>query len=254
MEKENLIKSKLPSIPYQDLEDDPVEKFIKRPVLVSLTATCNFDEILDLKKIGLRLRNASYNPSAINQCVIRFLEPRVTVMLCSNGKASALGAKSIEEAAEALLNTETLLNLIGYHAQLKDFQIVNTTSHAALPFPIHTDSLLYHHAAFCTQETQIFSSVLYKMTNPRATIHIFANGRLVISGKLTAEEIDEVFDLLAPVLHEFSENRLEKEASKNLPGNFAAEKIDEIEENSRKIEENQEIEEDDDFENMFLSE
>ena len=96
------------------------------PSLDNLVASAHLNVAVDLKALTFRVRNAEYNPRKVNACVIRLRQPKCTLLLYAPGKAMVTGARSPEDAAQAVRKAARLLTLAGYaEVKISDFKVEN---------------------------------------------------------------------------------------------------------------------------------
>lgn len=55
----------------------------------------------------------------------------------------------------------------------------------------------------CRYEPELFAGLIYRMIKPRLVLLIFVNGKVVITGAKSRQEIKEAMDNIYPILKSF---------------------------------------------------
>ena len=158
---------------------------------------------LNLTDLNNRLRLSEYNPKRFPGAVLRLLEPKVTALAFSTGKMVVCGAKHETLASLGVRKFARILQKIGNDIQLKDFRINNMLGTCDLKFPIRLEDLNDNHAQFSRYEPEIFPALIYRLMHPRTVMLIFVNGKVVITGAKSREELQQALDKMYPVLRSF---------------------------------------------------
>jgi len=165
-----------------------------------------------MRKIALRARNAQYNPKKTHAVVIRRRESSffdTTAMLYKSGKIKCLGAKSEEGSRLACRKYARIIQKLDHPGiTFRDFQIVNVMASTEVHFHVHLQGIANHpeHEQQCSYEPETFAKVDYRLDNPKVTINIFANGKLVFLGAKSVADIRSAVNKIFPILCQF-ENR-----------------------------------------------
>lgn len=62
------------------------------------------------------------------------------------------------------------------------------------------------HGQFSSYEPELFPGLIYRMVKPRLVLLIFVNGKIVITGAKSRQELKEAFDNIYPILRSFRKN------------------------------------------------
>lgn len=168
-------------------------------IVCSVNLNCN----LNLSNINNRLRLSEYNPKRFPGVVLRLLDPKVTALTFSTGKMVICGAKHESLANLGARKFARILQKIGYNVSLKDFKINNMLATCDLKFPIRLEDLNENHAQFSRYEPELFPALIYRLVRPRTVMLIFVNGKIVITGGKSREELQQALDLMYPILRSF---------------------------------------------------
>ncbi len=83
----------------------------KKPeiIITNIVASANLHMGLDLYKIAYKLADVEYEPEQFPGAILKFKEPKVSLLLFKNGKVICAGAKSEKEIKTVLLKAQTML-------------------------------------------------------------------------------------------------------------------------------------------------
>ena len=80
-----------------------------------------------------------------------------------------------------------------------------------IQIPISLTKLsLSDHSPFIFYEPEMFGSAIYKMKEPKCTIMIFRNGKIIFLGANKYEPINKAFEKIVPLLfkHKFKKKKI----------------------------------------------
>lgn len=160
-------------------------------------------EPLDVKKLALMVRNADYAPRNFNAAIMRFQDPRATVMVYRSGKFVVVGASAVEDARLAAEKLISILKKISFPTRHTPFRIRNVVGSAEVFFKLRLEGIARQHARFCTYEPELFPGLIYRMLRPKCTLLIFISGKLVITGCQSPTEGEEALCKIYPVLLQY---------------------------------------------------
>ena len=85
------------------------------PKLQNLVSTATLNQMLVLKDIAFKCRNAEYNPKRFAAVIMRMKEPhRTTALIFKTGKMVITGAKSEEDSKNAAKQYEKAIKKVGF--------------------------------------------------------------------------------------------------------------------------------------------
>lgn len=187
----------------QLIEVDPIpEMFGIVPTLQNVVATVNLGiKGLDLKRIALKCRNASYNQKRFAAVIMRIRDPKTTALIFSSGKMVCTGAKSENESRLASRKYCRILQKLGYeNATHTDFKIQNIVGSCDVGFPVWLEQLANDHHQFCSYEPELFPGLIYRMLEPKIVLLIFVSGKIVLTGAKVQADINTAFNKIYPTL------------------------------------------------------
>lgn len=169
----------------------------------NIVCSVNLGCTLNLTDVNNRLRLSEYNPKRFPGAVLRLLEPKVTALTFSTGKMVICGAKHETLASLGVRKFARILQKIGNDVHLKDFKINNMLGTCDLKFPIRLEDLNESHAQFSRYEPELFPALIYRLMRPRTVMLIFVNGKIVVTGGKSREELQQALDQMYPILRSF---------------------------------------------------
>lgn len=169
----------------------------------NIVCSVNLGCPLNLTDINNRLRLSEYNPKRFPGAVLRLLDPKVTALTFSTGKMVICGAKHESLASLGARKFTRILQKLGNDVAIKDFKINNMLGTCDLKFPIRLDDFNDKHAQFSRYEPELFPALIYRLVRPRTVMLIFVNGKIVITGAKSREELQQALDLMYPTLRSF---------------------------------------------------
>ncbi|XP_021919781.1 TATA-box-binding protein-like [Zootermopsis nevadensis] len=171
------------------------------PTLQNVVSTVNLACPLDLMKINFRTRNSEYNPSRFSGIVMRIREPHTTALLFKSGKMVVTGARNEDDSRLAARKYARIIQKLGFPVKFLDFKIQNIVGTCDLRFPIRVECL--NQMYVYSYEPELFPGLIYRMVKPRVVLLIFVNGKLVMTGARTREDLQEALDNIYPILKSF---------------------------------------------------
>ena len=140
-------------------------------------------------------------------------QPKIAILMFSNGKIVCTGAKRDNEALYVLTEVMSHLREIGYKgARLSDHRVENWVSSVRLPFRLDIAGMSEAFPSFFTYDPGMFPGVIlrYPMGDVdggdtvKITLLVFKEGRLVITGAKCMNHARHALRLVYPMLREFS--------------------------------------------------
>lgn len=136
-----------------------------------------------------------YDPSSFEAAVIRYTDPKATVMLYSSGKYSLAGAQSVDDAERAnQIFTSDIEQMT--HSQLSDknFEIRYLVATADLGTPLNLNEVMVQIGIEETEyEPEQFPALFYRPANVHWFYSIFGSGKVVINGCQTVKQLARAY-------------------------------------------------------------
>ncbi|TPP55180.1 TBP factor [Fasciola gigantica] len=176
---------------------------MRKPLIYNVISTANLECQIELRKLVLHVRSAEYNPKRFPGAVVRLREPRATCLVFSNGKLVCTGARSEAEAHLASRKCARIIQKIGFLARFTNFKVQNMVGLVDLRFPIRLERLTLANEQMTQYEPEIFPGLIYRIIKPRMVLLIFVNGKIVITGAKSREQMYEAMNNIYPILHNY---------------------------------------------------
>ncbi|KAJ0410484.1 hypothetical protein ATCC90586_000654 [Pythium insidiosum] len=151
---------------------------------------------IDVKQLALLVRNADYRPRGFGALVLRFQEPRASMLIYKSGKFIVVGAKTPTDAHTTVDKFISVLQLLA-------FTIANVICSIDLKFRVRLEGLAHEHRRFCTYEPELFPGLIYRYLRSNVTLLVFVSGKVVITGSKTTEQAEDVLVQMYPVLLQY---------------------------------------------------
>ncbi|KAK0721686.1 transcription factor TFIID-domain-containing protein [Lasiosphaeria miniovina] len=183
---------------------DRIEAHWPMPTIQNIVATVNLECRLDLNLISQQARNVEYNQKKFHAVIMRIREPRTTTLVFGSGKLVITGAKSVELARLAARKHARLIQKLGFNTKFKDFKVQNFVGSCGCNFYIRLEGLVaeWGSKGFARYEPELFPGLVFQIfkTDAKVTCLVFFNGKVVLTGAKTADQVYEAFADLYPLL------------------------------------------------------
>ena len=157
--------------------------------IVNVVASVILNQPLDLNAIVKAFPAVEYRPEQFPGIVFKLKHPKTANLIFSSGKMVCVGAKSEKQANLAI---HRIIQ------QLKDrgilitnppiITIVNIVASASLGEPIDIEKAAYILDSTMYEPEQ-FPGLIYRMTNPTVVLLLYMNGKLVVTGAKTEDDV-----------------------------------------------------------------
>jgi transcription initiation factor TFIID TATA-box-binding protein len=134
---------------------------------------------------------------------MRIREPHTTALLFRSGKMVITGARNEADSRLAARKYARIIQKLGFPVKFLEFKVQNIVGTCDLRFPIRVENLNQMHGQFSSYEPELFPGLIYRMVKPRVVLLIFVNGKVVMTGARTREELQEALDNIYPILKSF---------------------------------------------------
>jgi transcription initiation factor TFIID TATA-box-binding protein len=155
---------------------------------------------IPLNKLVAKVDKAEYEPEQFPGLVYQISEPRSAAIIFSSGKIVCTGAKSIEQAKEAVKKVVDKLRKVGITLPTTyDIQIDNIIAAAKIEAKLNLQELsfLLEGAKY---DPNNLPGLVYSMQEPHVTFLIRGSGRIVCTGARNTKDIHTALFKLRKVL------------------------------------------------------
>lgn len=162
----------------------------------NVVAASTLKQTIDLDSVVKAFPAVEYRPEQFPGLVFRLRKPKTATLIFNSGKMVCTGAKS-ERLAKRAVNKvikklkENGIIIVGRPTT----KIVNIVASASLGGRIDLEKSLYS-LGHTMYEPEQFPGLIYRMSDPKVVILLFASGKLVCTGARKEEEIYVAVDQL----------------------------------------------------------
>jgi len=137
--------------------------------------------------------SVEYNPSSFEAVIIRYSDPKGTVMLYSSGKYSLAGAQSVEGAKSVAQKfISGIEQMTRSELPSKAFEIRYLVATADLGSQLNLNEVIVQIGIKETEyEPEQFPALFYRPENEKWFYSIFGSGKIVINGCQSTDELEE---------------------------------------------------------------
>jgi transcription initiation factor TFIID TATA-box-binding protein len=156
--------------------------------------------LLDIMKV---FKNVEYRPKQFPGLVFRLKRPKTATLVFGSGKMVCTGAKSEKQARSAVMKVVRELKTNGIIILGKPKIVLqNMVASANLYGKIDLetmadvlDNVMY--------EPEQFPGAIYRMTEPKVVLLVFASGKLVITGAKREDQVYEAVEKIRATLTDY---------------------------------------------------
>lgn len=168
----------------------------------NVVASVTLNQRLDLHAIQNTFPEVEYKPAQFPGLVFRLTKPRTATLIFSSGKMVCTGAKSEEDAVKAVKTVVKLLKKENFLITEEPIiEVQNIVASIDLKGRINLEKAAQT-LENVMYEPEQFPGLIYRMSNPKVVILMFASGKLVCTGAKHEKEVYEAIDVLTKELNE----------------------------------------------------
>jgi transcription initiation factor TFIID TATA-box-binding protein len=169
----------------------------------NVVASATLDQKINLLDIMKIFRNVEYRPKRFPGLVFRLKRPKTTTLIFSTGKMVCTGAKSEKQARNAIkkvvkeLKTNGII-ILGKPKIVIQNMVASANLHGKIDLETAADimdNVMY--------EPEQFPGAIYRMTEPKVVLLLFASGKLVITGAKREEHVHEAAEKIRAILIDY---------------------------------------------------
>ena len=176
-----------------------VEAFIR---IENVVASATLNQRVDLNAVVKGYPGVEYRPEQFPGLVFRLKRPKTATLIFNSGKMVCTGAKSEKESRRAVMKVVKELKKSGIIIIGKpELKIQNIVASASLGGLIDLERSAYS-LGRTMYEPEQFPGLIYRMSEPKVVILLFASGKLVCTGAKHEENVYEAVGKLHKRLEE----------------------------------------------------
>jgi len=168
----------------------------------NVVASATLNQKVDLNSVVKGYPGVEYCPQKFPGLVFRLKRPKTATLIFNSGKMVCTGAKSEKEAKRAVVKVIKELKKGGIIIISKpELKIQNIVASGILGGMIDLEKAAYTlgHAMY---EPEQFPGLIYRMTDPKVVILLFASGKLVCTGAKKEADVYVSVEKLHTLLEE----------------------------------------------------
>jgi len=159
--------------------------------IVNVVASVTLNQTLNLNSIVKAFPHVEYRPEQFPGIVFKLKRPKTANLIFGSGKMVCVGAKSEKQAKRAVLKVVQSLKDNGILIVGRpSIRIVNIVASASLGTLIDIERAAYV-LDRTMYEPEQFPGLIYRMKEPKVVLLLYTNGKLVVTGAKTEDEVYE---------------------------------------------------------------
>ena len=171
--------------------------------IVNIIASARINGSIDIERLHLELQNTSYEPEMFPGLVYRRTN-KPTIIMFASGKISSHGSRTLAIALSSIkevLKDIEEMNCVYGNATIEWIRIENIVAKVNLLLEIDLEKLNYTLSSSMYDPKQ-FPGLTYKPLKNSVTCLVFSNGKMVIVGAKSEEQIDEAYKIMKNIIVE----------------------------------------------------
>jgi transcription initiation factor TFIID TATA-box-binding protein len=168
----------------------------------NVVASATLNQKVDLNAVVKGYPGVEYRPEQFPGLVFRLKRPKTATLIFNSGKMVCTGAKSEKEARRAVMKVIKELKKGGIIIISKpELKIQNIVASASLSGMIDLEKAAYT-LEKTMYEPEQFPGLIYRMSDPKVVILLFASGKLVCTGAKKEQDVYDAVQKLHALLEE----------------------------------------------------
>jgi len=178
-------------------------------VITNMVASASLGLELDLFSLAQKIKEVEYEPEQFPGAILKFKDPKASLLLFKNGKVVCVGCKRRDIIKKTIDKTIKLLTPYAKKIIRKKrpkIEITNIVASAALGMDLD----LYKVASKLDDveyEPEQFPGAILKFKDPKASLLLFKNGKVICAGAKTEEEIEKTLNKAKKLLKGYVDKR-----------------------------------------------
>lgn len=176
-------------------------------VITNMVASANLGLELDLFMLATKIREIEYEPEQFPGAILKYKDPKATLLLFKNGKVVCVGCKKysmIEKAVEKVRK-----QLIPYAQRIITkkkpvIDITNIVASAALHINLDLYRIAYK-LKDVEYEPEQFPGAIVKFKDPKVSLLLFKNGKVICAGAKDEKSIKRALEKAQAILKPYAE-------------------------------------------------
>lgn len=168
--------------------------------IVNMVISTSLEEHVNLDKLASTLPNTEYNPEQFPGLIMRIKNPKTSALIFTSGRVVCTGARNIEDAERSIQNIMESLKKIKVYIKIKPIlNVQNMVASGALGYDLNLNKLAVS-LKNVEYEPEQFPGLVYKIKKPKTSFLLFGNGKIVVTGIKSQDELQESLKVLEDTL------------------------------------------------------
>jgi transcription initiation factor TFIID TATA-box-binding protein len=183
----------------------------KKPefVVTNMVASASLGLELDLYSLAQKIKEIEYEPEQFPGAILKFKEPKASLLLFKNGKVVCVGCKKramIEKTIDKTIKMLTPYAKRIIKQKKPKIVITNIVASAALGLELDLYRIAYK-IKDVEYEPEQFPGAILKFKDPKASLLLFKNGKVICAGAKNEKEIRIVLRKAKTLLEKYAEKK-----------------------------------------------
>jgi len=189
-------------------------------VIVNIVALGNLNHTLNLYELASVIPNMEYEPEQFPGAILKFKEPKVSMLLFKNGKVICSGASKEDQIAMAIYKASKLVHELQKEVKIQknaNYTVVNlvATANLNMTIDLFNTALKLNNVEY---EPEQFPGAILKIHDPKITLLLFKNGKLIIAGAKSEHLLKKGLKKAVKIIKEANAHpKTKKATTKNKP-------------------------------------
>jgi len=175
-------------------------------VITNIVSSANLGMELDLFYIAQKIKEIEYEPEQFPGAILKFKDPKASLLLFKNGKVVCVGCKDEETIVKTLDKTVKLLKPYAKKIlsnKKPTFVVTNIVASADLKMPLDLFAIAYK-VKDVEYEPEQFPGAILKFKEPRVSMLLFKNGKVICAGATTKKQIKDTLVKAKAILSKYT--------------------------------------------------
>ncbi len=183
----------------------------KKPdfVITNMVASAALGLELDLFQLATKIKEMEYEPEQFPGAILKFNDPKASLLVFKNGKIVCVGCKKRSVIEKTVEKTRKLL--LPYAKKIltnkkPKIEITNIVASGDLSMELDLYKIAYK-ISNVEYEPEQFPGAILKFKDPKVSMLLFKNGKIICAGAKNEEEIKKAIRKAKRLLKPYAEKK-----------------------------------------------
>ncbi len=176
-------------------------------VITNMVASASLGLELDLYSLANKIPEIEYEPEQFPGAILKFKDPKASLLLFKNGKVVCVGCKKRDMIEKTIQRTIKMLTPYAKRitkTKKPHIEITNIVASASLGLELDLYKIAYK-IKDVEYEPEQFPGAILKFKEPKASLLLFKNGKVICAGAKNEKEIRTVLIKAKTLLKPYAE-------------------------------------------------